>query len=168
MGNGWAALPTHFYMNNGLQKAIELAEKKQGIKETALHRMLRIASDEKEPTKSKFNVVDKEDRTSIDNVVFDSKGELNRYPELQLLQKAGQISDLELQKRFVLLPDFQYRDKKIRGITYIADFYYIENGHPIVEEIKVKATRTKDAIIKHKLFMSMYPHIEFREVVLDE
>lgn len=156
-------------MNNGLQKAIERAESKEKFKETALHRMLRSSTEENTPiNNSKFKVSDIDTRTSTDNILFDSKQETKRYEELLLLQQVGQISDLEIQKRFVLLDAFQYRGRKIRGVTYVADFYYIENGKPVVEERKVKATRTKDSIIKHKFFMSMYPHIEFREVIADE
>jgi len=41
--------------------------------------------------------------TIVDNIRFASKAEARRYGELKLLEKAGEISDLELQPRFPLL-----------------------------------------------------------------
>jgi hypothetical protein len=122
----------------------------------------------KEERAGRFQVSKKEDRTSTNNIVFDSKQELERYQELLLLQQAGQISGLELQKSFVLVPDFLSKGEKVRGVTYRADFYYLEHDTPIIEELKVKATRTKDYIIKSKLMRWMYPEIDFREVVKDK
>ena len=40
----------------------------------------------------------------IDGIKFQSQKEGNRYCELKLLQRAGEISDLELQKRYELIP----------------------------------------------------------------
>lgn len=47
----------------------------------------------------KFQVARVEDRT-LDGVVFDSKREMKRYAELKLREKAGEISDLELQPQY--------------------------------------------------------------------
>ena len=41
--------------------------------------------------------------TTVDGIRFASKREARRYLELKLLQKAGHISDLELQPRFRLM-----------------------------------------------------------------
>ena len=160
-------------MNTGLASAIERARKKQRYTETALHKVLRedgghIDSGE---SKSKFKVAEKQDRTSYDNILFDSKLEMVRYEMLLLLQKAGKISDLEIQKEFLLLEDAEYNGKKERGIRYFADFYYFdrEDSHCfVVEEWKVKATKTKDYRLKRKLFLQRYPNIEFREMVGDK
>src|SRR5574344_1314908 len=43
-------------------------------------------------------------RTVVDGITFDSKKEANRYCELKLLEKSGEIKNLELQKKFVLIP----------------------------------------------------------------
>lgn len=117
----------------------------------------------------------------VDGITFDSGREAERYSQLMLLQKAGKISGLSLQVCFDLLPA-QYeetcgefytkgpkkgqpkRGKCIeQAVTYIADFVYCENGRMIVED--AKGCRTKDYIIKRKLFRWRYgENYEFREV----
>lgn len=99
----------------------------------------------------------------VNGIVFDSKKESIRYTELLALQKAGIIQDLKLQVKFELIP-YQKRFKE-RGVRYIADFVYFENGVKIVED--VKGFRTKDYVIKRKLFRWLYCQdgkCEFREV----
>ena len=119
-------------------------------------------------------------KTLIDGITFDSRKEAARYRELMLLQRAGQISNLRLQVRFELIPA-QYavtgevyskgprkgrpkRGKCIENaVVYVADFVYTENGRTIVED--TKGMRTKDYIIKRKLFRWRYgDQYEFREV----
>lgn len=98
--------------------------------------------------------------TYVDNIRFDSKAEAARYTELKMLQRAGKISGLELQPSFELQPKFKADGKTIRAITYRADFQYNENGRVVVEDVKGK--ETKDFIIKKKIFMQKYPHVDFR------
>ena len=43
-------------------------------------------------------------RTTIDGKTFDSTKEANRYTSLLLLQRAGVISDLQTQVKYVLIP----------------------------------------------------------------
>lgn len=43
-------------------------------------------------------------KVTYDGIVFDSKKEMRRYCELKLLERAGKIKDLELQKTFELIP----------------------------------------------------------------
>lgn len=119
-------------------------------------------------------------KVKIDGILFDSRKEAARYRELMLLQRAGKISGLQLQVRFELLPA-QYAESKevyIRGpkkgqpkqgrcieqsVVYVADFVYTENGRLIVED--TKGMRTKDYILKRKLFRWKYGReYEFREV----
>ncbi|MGP1455872.1 MAG: DUF1064 domain-containing protein [Treponema sp.] len=49
----------------------------------------------------KYNVSSKERRT-VDGITFDSMAEMNRYLELKQLERAGIITDLELQPKFLL------------------------------------------------------------------
>lgn len=101
-------------------------------------------------------------KTQIDMYVFDSIAESKRYKELALLEKKGEISGLELQKKYLLIP----KQKDERGVSYIADFYYIENNREVVEDVKSKITAKKtDYIIKRKLFKERYSNIEFREII---
>ena len=106
----------------------------------------------------------------IDGQEFDSRKEANRWQELRMLQRAGVISDLRRQVKFVLIPA-QYEDstevyqrgankgKPKRGklleheCAYIADFVYrvVETDRTAVED--TKGFRTKDYIIKRKLML---------------
>ena len=115
-------------------------------------------------------------KISIDGITFDSKHEAARYRELSLLQRAGEISELELQKEFELIPaqyeTFPRYGKKGQRITdgkkciekpvkYRADFVYKENGAQIVED--AKGVKTKEYIIKRKLMLYMHG-IKIKEV----
>ena len=100
----------------------------------------------------------------LDNIKFDSKKESNRYVELKMLEKAGLIKELELQKEFILLPSFKKNGKTYRKTTYKADFYYFDNhlGKYIVED--VKGFKTDVYKLKKKLFEYRYPDLELLEV----
>jgi hypothetical protein len=110
-------------------------------------------------------------KTVVDGIEFDSAKEARRYCELKLLQRAGQIEQLELQKEFELIPA-QYETYARYGKTgkrlqdgkrciekscvYRADFAYKKNGQLVVEDTKSKATKTKDYIIKRKLMLERH------------
>ena len=96
----------------------------------------------------------------VDDYIFDSIQESRRYKELKLLERAGTITDLELQPRFLLQDSFKKNGKTYRKIEYIADFQYIENGKAIVED--VKGMQTDVFKLKHKIFEKVYPDLELR------
>ncbi len=77
---------------------------------------------------------------------FDSKAEKKRAEELWLLQKTGEITDLEFQVKFVLC--------KKPSIKITIDFKYKEHDKIIYEDSKsgilTRDTRTKLAWIKEK------------------
>lgn len=102
----------------------------------------------------------------LDNIKFDSKREGNRYMELKILEEAGLIKELELQKEFILQPSFKKNGKTYRKIAYKADFYYFDNhlGKYIVEDVKSPATRTQVYMVKKKMFEYVYPDLEILEV----
>lgn len=108
--------------------------------------------------KQKYNKyrVGTKDRRTYKGVVFASIKEMNRYKELELYQKSGVISELELQVPFVLYESFAnpYTHKKEREIKYIADFMYIQNNEFIVED--VKGIKTEAYKIKRKMFIAIY------------
>lgn len=62
----------------------------------------------------------------VDGKEFDSKKEANRYCELKLLLKAGEITDLKLQPRFLLQDSFKKNGKTYRKIQYVADFSFCQ------------------------------------------
>ena len=103
-------------------------------------------------------------KTVVNGVVYDSKKESKRALELEYLERAGKIKNLERQKRFVLQEGFvNNQGQKIRPISYLADYYYEENGQKIVEDVKSPATRTQVYMLKKKLFQFKYPDIKFVE-----
>ena len=99
-------------------------------------------------------------------ITFDSKKEARRYGELLLLERAGEITDLQRQVEFVLIPTQRDPDiigvrggvKKGRAIElpvkYVADFVYKENDKIVVED--TKGFKTKDYIIKRKLMLYIH------------
>ena len=102
-------------------------------------------------------------KTEVDGIVFDSKKEALRYKELRMLEKAGMISDLQLQVPFELIPGFRYNGQAIRAVKYIADFVYLDGGRTIVED--VKGYKTDVYAIKKKLLLYKYAEwIDFREI----
>ena len=114
----------------------------------------------KNNTKSKYS----NKKVLIDGITFDSMKEANRYRELKLLEKVGEISNLVLQPVYVLLNGFEYKGEKIRAIKYIGDFEYIEvkTGNKVLED--TKGFKTKDYLIKVKLLKNKYTDIDFREL----
>ena len=101
-------------------------------------------------------------KVTLDGIEFDSKKEARRYAELKMLERAGMIQDLELQKKYVLIPS-QYINKRCveREVAYKADFVYTQNGETVVED--TKGMRTDKYIIKRKLLL--YRHgLRIREV----
>lgn len=101
-------------------------------------------------------------RTTIDGHTFPSRAEADRYCELRMLQQAGEISNLELQPKFILQEGFEYQGKKEKPITYVSDFRYKDKtGKEIVED--VKGLRTDVYKIKRKLLLAKYKHINFIE-----
>lgn len=88
----------------------------------------------------------------------DSAKEAKRCSELQLLLKAGKITDLEIQKEFLLVPAVKYEEpmKNERKACYKADFVYYDKaiGKTVIEDSK--GMRTKDYILKRKLVKQLY------------
>lgn len=102
------------------------------------------------PKRSKYGVrtdaQGKRERT-YQSILFASKGEMERYRELRLLEKAGEIWDLELQPRFPLLVP-STSGQAMRALTamaqggtfkigeYRADFAYHDKSGKVVEDFK--------------------------------
>lgn len=96
----------------------------------------------------------KNKKTTYNGIKFDSKKEMEHYIYLLAQQEAGIISDLELQKKFVILDSYEIEGKKVRPITYVCDFYYIKEGRPVV--VDVKGYKTEVYRLKKKIFESRY------------
>lgn len=91
-------------------------------------------------------------KVKVDGETFDSVKEYSRWCELKLLERAGEITELRRQVKFVLIPT-QREDGKVieREASYIADFVYRENGELVVED--VKGFKTPEYVLKRKLML---------------
>ena len=111
--------------------------------------------------KTKYGVKkDISDRT-YDNIVFDSKLEMNYYRDVVLPKyTSGEIKEFELQKEYILQPGFIYEGKKVLPVKYVADFQILySDGHE--EVIDCKGFPDHVAPLKRKLFWYKYPTIHF-------
>ena len=92
----------------------------------------------------------------LDGIRFQSRKEGRRYAELRLMERAGEISGLQTQVPFVLIP--AQRDEKGRVIeraaSYVADFVYNQNGKLVVED--AKGYRTDVYRLKKKLMLKVH------------
>lgn len=117
-------------------------------------------------------------KTMVDGITFDSKKEANRFRELQFLERAGKITALQRQVKYVLIPTQREFSNEIykkgahqghfkpgkvleKECSYIADFAYIQDGAYVVED--TKGVRTEAYKIKRKLMLERYG-IKVREV----
>jgi hypothetical protein len=99
----------------------------------------------------------------VNGIQFDSKREARRYLELDALQMAGEIHDLQRQVRYELIPAQRIDGKVVeKACDYVADFtYYDKNNQFAVED--TKGHRTRDYIIKRKLMLHVHG-IRIKEV----
>lgn len=96
---------------------------------------------------NKFNTK----KVVVGGLAFDSKKEARRYQELYFMERSGEITDLQCQVKFVLIPaqyeTYERYGKKGQRLkdgkrciekecAYIADFVYKENGSLVVEDAK--------------------------------
>lgn len=68
---------------------------------------------------------------------FDSQAEMRRWEELKILERAGEIKNLQRQVRFEIIPKIG----RLRAIFYVADFVYDLGGKAVVEDKKGFKTR---------------------------
>jgi len=73
--------------------------------------------------------------TVIDGIKFHSQKEGRRYQQLKLLEQAGVIHNLIRQPAFILTAH------GVKICKYTGDFYYIEDGKLVIEDVKGKPTR---------------------------
>ena len=107
--------------------------------------------------RNKFNA----SKTEVNGIVFDSKGEAQRYKDLLELEFNKQIKELTLQPVFNLMT-VDAEGKVVKLCTYRADYMYLERGNKVVEDYK-GSTKTALYRLKSKMFRLQHPDIEFRE-----
>lgn len=89
-------------------------------------------------------------KTEVDGIKFDSEKEANRYKELRLLLKAGEIGLFRMQVEYELNPGGTH------SLKYVADFVYIitATGETVVED--VKGFRTREYKKKKRLMKKVH------------
>ena len=121
-------------------------------------RLVRVQSRKK----NKYNAR----KTVMCGHTFDSRREGEVYLDLLSRKQCGEIVRIGFQPQYTLLAGFtDNQGKKQRAITYTADFFVTyADGHN--EVIEVKGVRTRDYLLRKKLFLHMMrdKDIIFREV----
>ena len=86
---------------------------------------------------------------------FDSVKEKNYYIKLQLLESYEMITDLKRQVKYEIQPSYEINGRKVRAITYVADFTYKdkEGKRHIID---VKGMKTEVYKLKKKMFEYKY------------
>ena len=90
---------------------------------------------------------------------FDSQKEARRYDFLIERERRGEIRDLRLQVDFTLQEAYTDTEgRRVRAIRYRADFTYHEGaqGVQVVEDVKSRATRTREYAMKKKLLKDRF------------
>lgn len=91
-------------------------------------------------------------KTVVDGLTFDSKREAARWSQLRLLERAGQISELQRQVSIELAPSVRFAGSKRAqpALRLIVDFSYMEDGELVLEDVKGVVT-TAFTIKRHLL-----------------
>jgi len=102
-------------------------------------------------------------KVAVDDLAFDSEAEHRRWHVLLVLQRAGEITELQRQVRYELIPaQVGPGGRKQRATAYIADCVYrTKDGKVVVED--VKGFRTDAYRLKKKLLLERHG-IEIQEV----
>ena len=100
--------------------------------------------------------------TTVDGITFASAKESRRYAELKLLERAGEIRNLELQPVFpIVIGGAPVKYPSGRTAKYCADFSYFEGTRHVVEDVKSPATATP----LYKLKRALVEHIYHTKIV---
>lgn len=121
-------------------------------------RLVRVQSRKK----NKYNAR----KTVMCGRTFDSRREAEVYLELLSQKQAGEIVRIGFQPSYTLLAGFKDNTgKNQKPITYTADFFvtYADGRSEVIE---VKGRRTRDYLLRKKLFLHMMRETDiiFREV----
>lgn len=118
------------------------------------------------------------EKTVVDGMTFDSRKEANRWCELRLLERAGEIKNLRRQVEYVLIPEKRepptvgkrggVKEGRViqKAVKYKADFVYEDKeGKTIVEDVKGYKGGGAYAVfvIKKKLMCQVFG-IDVREI----
>ena len=104
-------------------------------------------------------------KVEADGYTFDSAAEYKHYCDLKLREKAGEIEDLAVHPKFVVIDRFMRDDGRYERATYYeADFSYTEVSDGLRYVIDVKGMKTAAFRLKWKLMQVRYPQFRMRLV----
>lgn len=107
-------------------------------------------------------------------MTFDSLSEYDRYEELRLLERAGEIKNLRHHIRIPLIQPIKGRkfiDQDELGVFYEADFLYSQviDGEEkmVIEDVKgdTSGEAYKMWVVKRKLLKTKYPEYVVKEII---
>jgi hypothetical protein len=90
----------------------------------------------------------------VDGLTFASKKEARRWGQLQLLARAGTLTDL---RRQVRLPLHAHGGALVGH--YVADFVYLEGGETVIEDVKGAPRTSSGAIGRTDLYEWKRRHV---------
>lgn len=104
-------------------------------------------------------------KTTTNGITFDSKKESQDWLKFCQMEACGLISDLKRQVKFVLQPAYvNNQGKKIREISYYADFTFVKDGKKYAVDSKSEITKKdKTYRLKRKMFEYIYQDYIFTE-----
>lgn len=148
----------------GAKTHMSTAEFRQLLSEnpSAARKITPVSVTQNPKTKRKYRSI----KFAVGDRVFDSEKEAMRYIALSELEQKGIIRNLQLQKKYELIPTQRDENGKVieRACYYYADFVYDRcDGVEIVEDVKSKITKTPLYIVKRKLMLYRYG-IQVQEV----
>ncbi len=116
-------------------------------------------------------------KVTVNGITYDSKKEARRHAQLLDMERKGEITDLQRQVKFVLIPAQREPDtigprggvkkgKLIeKEVSYIADFTFFQNGEYIVEDVKGYKGGGAYAVFSLKRKLMLWVHgIRIKEV----
>lgn len=101
------------------------------------------------PTRSKYA----NRKVELDGRKFDSKAEADRFAQLKLRERIGEIADIECQPRFDIIAN------GVKVAFYKADFRYrvVATGAVVIEDVKSAITRKEPLYrLKKKLVEALH------------
>ena len=103
-------------------------------------------------------------KTEVNGILFDSKLEAERYIQLRLLEKAGEITDLKLKPQFQIFMGYTDAETGERHGSryYEADFMYLDKANHLVIVEDTKGVETDVFRLKWEYVQSEYPQYMFR------
>lgn len=97
-------------------------------------------------------------RVKFNGINFDSLAERDYYIHLLYLQKLGEVTDIDLQPRYLIFESYVFNGKKVQTIYYKADFKvtYLDGSEQVVDVKGDEKMVTSVFKIKKKLFEHKY------------